>query len=57
MWKRRCRIVVRECGTGNTDENQFCPTCGNILGLSLYVANIKDAFLSVVKQRELMVMI
>ena len=63
MWKRRCRIVAREYRTGNTDENQFSPTpagftmklilvLGKFFNLCLFVADIKDAFLSV-KQREL----
>ena len=63
MWKRRCQIVAREYRTGNTDENQFSPTpagftrrlilvCGKLFNLCLFVADIKDAFLSV-KQREL----
>ena len=63
MWKRRRRIVAREYRTGNTDANQFSPTpagftmrlilvLGKFFNRCLFVADIKDVFLSV-RQREL----
>ena len=63
-WRRRCRIVAREYGDGQTNEDQYSPTSSfssvrlllvmaMIHNLAVTALDVKDAFL-VVDQKEVM---
>ena len=62
-WKRRCRIVAREYKTNQTTIDEFSPTSNMFVlkllmvlaqlhGLCTYIADVKDAFLTVPQKKE-----